>query len=47
MLVRIGRFDEAMVQFREALTIDPGLREAQVNLDDPVARSQRAAPRSR
>jgi tetratricopeptide (TPR) repeat protein len=47
MLASIGRFDEAMAQFREALTLDPGLREAQVNLDDALARSARAAPRSR
>lgn len=47
ILVGVGRYDDAVVQFREALTIDPGLREAQVNLDDAVARSRRAAPKSR
>jgi len=47
MLLSIGHLDQALTQFREALTLDPGLREAQVNLDDALARSARAAPRSR
>jgi hypothetical protein len=41
MLVRLGRYDDAAVQFREALAISPGLREAQVNLDDVTARAKR------
>jgi len=37
MLVRVGHYDDAVAQFRQALTIDPNLREAQVNLDDAMA----------
>jgi len=47
MLVRVGRYDDAVVQFREALTIDPRLREAQVNLDDAIARSRPGTPKPR
>jgi hypothetical protein len=47
MLVRVGHYDDAAAQFRQALAIDPNLREAQVNLDDAVARSRQGTPKPR
>jgi len=47
MLVRLGRYDDAAVQFREALAIIPGLREAQVNLEDATARAKRRGATTR
>jgi hypothetical protein len=47
MLVRVGHYDDAVAQFRQALTIDPKLREAQANLDDAMARSRQGSPKSR
>jgi len=35
------------VQFREALAISPGLREAQVNLEDAAARAKRKGTTTR
>jgi tetratricopeptide (TPR) repeat protein len=47
MLVRVGHYDDAVAQFREALASDPNLREAQVNLDDAVARSRQGTTKPR
>jgi len=47
VLVRLGRYDDAAVQFREALAIIPGLREAQVNLEDARARAKRRGATTR
>jgi len=47
MLVSLGRYDDAEVQFREALAISPGLREAQVNLEDATARARRKGATTR
>ena len=47
ILVRLGRYDDAAVQFREALAISPGLREAQVNLDDMTERAKRKGATTR
>ena len=47
MLVHVGHYDDAVAQFREALASDPNLREAQVNLDDAMARSKQGTPKPR
>lgn len=47
MLVHVGHYDDAVAQFREALASDPNLREAQVNLDDAMARSRQGTPKPR
>jgi len=47
MLVHVGHYDDAVDQFREALARDPNLREAQVNLDDAMARSRQGTPKPR
>jgi Ca-activated chloride channel family protein len=43
-LAMAGRFDEAMAAYREALAIDPGLEDAQANLDAIRAWLERQPP---